>query len=96
MFWKYIQKKNPIWVPVLENDSGNSTESISDLWLGGSGSIIEKSTIKTDVLLLNYQDQETLFLPVDATDVIATLSGSGDINLKGKATNYGKLSIRET
>jgi hypothetical protein len=68
-------------------------ESISDLSLGGSGSIIGKSTIKTDRFTTKLSGSGDIVLTVDATDVIATLSGSGDITLKGKATNYDcKLS----
>jgi hypothetical protein len=68
-------------------------ENISDVSLGGSGSIIGKNTIKADNFNLKLSGSGDIVLTVDANDIIAALSGSGDITLKGKATNYeSKLS----
>ncbi len=68
-------------------------ESISDVSLGGSGSIIGKNTIKADRFNAKLSGSGDIILTVDANDVVASLSGSGDITLKGKATNYeSKLS----
>lgn len=68
-------------------------ESISDVSLGGSGSIIGKNTIKADHFNTKLSGSGDLILTVESNDLVATLSGSGDITLKGKATNYdSKLS----
>ncbi|MBC5841997.1 DUF2807 domain-containing protein [Flavobacterium sp. F-380] len=68
-------------------------ESISDVSLGGSGSIISKNTIKANHFSTKLSGSGDIVLTIDANDVIASLSGSGDITLKGKATNYeSKLS----
>lgn len=68
-------------------------ESISEVSMGGSGSIVGKSTIKADHFNTKLSGSGDIVLTIDANDVIASLSGSGDITLKGKATNYeSKLS----
>jgi hypothetical protein len=68
-------------------------ESISDVSLGGSGSIIGKNTIKADHFNAKLSGSGDIVLVIDANDLVASLSGSGDITLKGKATNYeSKLS----
>lgn len=63
-------------------------ESISDISLGGSGSIIGKNTIKADRLNTKLSGSGDIILTVDANNVVVSLSGSGDITLKGKTANY--------
>ena len=63
-------------------------ESISDVSLGGSGSIIGKSIIKADRFNAKLSGSGDIVLLIDAQDVMAAISGSGDITLKGKASNY--------
>lgn len=68
-------------------------ESISDVSLGGSGSITTKSTIKTTKFSVKLSGSGDINLTLDVNDAEVNISGSGDVNLKGKATNYdGKLS----
>lgn len=68
-------------------------ESISDVALGGSGSIISKNTIKAERFNTKLSGSGDIVLSIEAKDVVASLSGSGDITLKGKAANYeSKLS----
>ena len=63
-------------------------ESISDVSMGGSGSIIGKSTIKANRFNAKVSGSGDINLTIQADDIIASLSGSGDITLKGKTTNY--------
>jgi hypothetical protein len=68
-------------------------ETISDVSLGGSGSILGKSTIKASRFTAKVSGSGDIDLTIDADDVASSLSGSGDITLKGKTTNFDcKLS----
>lgn len=67
--------------------------SITDVSLGGSGSITTKSTIKATKFSVKLSGSGDIDLTLDVNDAEVNISGSGDVNLKGKTANYdGKLS----
>jgi len=70
-----------------------SMDKITDLAIAGSGKLIGRTEINSDVLRLVNSGSGKVDLNVKATQLSTTLSGSGTINLKGTATQHDlKLS----
>jgi hypothetical protein len=68
-------------------------ESISNVSLGGSGSVLGKSTIKAERFSTKLSGSGDIVLTIEAATVISSISGSGDVTLKGQATYHeSKLS----
>ena len=63
-------------------------EAVSAVSLAGSGSIISKTTIKSDNLSVQLSGSGDINLSLIAKNVKTSLSGSGDIVLTGTTTSY--------
>lgn len=70
-----------------------SMDKITELVIAGSGKLIGRTEINSDVLRLANSGSGKMDLNVKAVQLSTTLSGSGTINLKGTATEHDlKLS----
>lgn len=70
-----------------------SMDKIAELAIAGSGKLIGRTEINSDVLRLVNSGSGKVDLNVKAEQLSTTLSGSGTINLKGTATEHDlKLS----
>lgn len=63
-------------------------ESLDAVSLTGSGDIVTKNTIKTDLFEANLTGSGDLQVIVEANSVESDLTGSGDISLSGKTTDF--------
>ena len=62
-------------------------ERVSAVSLSGSGDIVGKKIIKTDLFQTNMSGSGDITLTGEATNISASMSGSGDMNLSGN-TQY--------
>lgn len=63
-------------------------QSVDAITLSGSGDIVGKTTIKTDVFKTRMSGSGDITLAIDVNSIDASMSGSGDINLSGNTTNF--------